>query len=294
MHVRRKRQRPMPSLARLPGVRALPVFRRGVASFIEVRNNVLRRLECIEDLGAKRLVRGRRQALLAPRVERRQGVLRGRRHPQLRRQELNNLLAHRHLGIRVSPQQRLRESGLAGATRIAGGDRLATTMHEPNRHDVVGEHHELLNQMVRHGRGGLLIHALDTAVGIDLERELAPLKGDRAASYAKLPARGCQISEGAEIRKDLRRHAAASSRGHLRAGVCGVLPRREQLVDGVVIQARARAYHGAAELRSLRVHQGAAGVEGKERGKRKTVAIGQQGAQVLAQPARQHRIDFPH
>mmetsp|Transcript_126114 Transcript_126114/g.368553 ORF Transcript_126114/g.368553 Transcript_126114/m.368553 type:complete len:291 (+) Transcript_126114:1094-1966(+) len=176
----------------------------------------------------------------------------------------------------MPPQQRLRQRGL-----VAGPAAGARGLDEAVRHEVVGEDHELLDEVVRGAGGRLLLEAHDAAVGVRAEGELAPLQHHRTATDAQLPTGGRELGERLEV----------PPHGSRDGGLADVLS-LERPVHLVVVQACLRADHRPGEGGRLGRHKPALAVQGEENGEGQAVAVWKQRAEVLAQPPRQHGVDL--
>mmetsp|Transcript_99088 Transcript_99088/g.317872 ORF Transcript_99088/g.317872 Transcript_99088/m.317872 type:complete len:348 (+) Transcript_99088:1364-2407(+) len=150
---------------------------------------------------------------------------------------------------------------------------------------MVGQDHQLLDQGVGHGVGAFLVDALDASVVVRLEPEVAPIQHHGAAVDAQFSPCPGDGRQGLDVRE----HLGSDVRGNLHTGILTCLERQVHLV---VVQPASRSNDRAAHHGRLHVgEQAALHVQREEDRHGKAIPVREQGAQVLAQPARQHGVD---
>mmetsp|Transcript_58718 Transcript_58718/g.188821 ORF Transcript_58718/g.188821 Transcript_58718/m.188821 type:complete len:217 (-) Transcript_58718:319-969(-) len=176
-------------------------------------------------------------------------------------------------------EQRVRQRRLLPRTGLSPG--AGAGLHEALRDEVVGQDHELLDELVRRGVRGLPLHLQQAAGRVAAEGELAPLQYHSAADGAEAAPRARELREQPEVPQHVLRQA------HGRRPGC------QGRVHLAVVEARVRADDAPAEAGRVRGHELAPAVEGEEDREGQAVALWKQGAEVLAQPPWQHGIHLP-
>mmetsp|Transcript_41489 Transcript_41489/g.115315 ORF Transcript_41489/g.115315 Transcript_41489/m.115315 type:complete len:230 (+) Transcript_41489:1124-1813(+) len=214
--------------------------------------DVLCLLEGRKDVGANGLVGLWPQALPAP-LEQCGEARRGRCcFLQARGQDAKNPFLHLSLGVRMPPEQGVGQRRLLA--HLGPGPRTsAASLNEAPGHDMVRKDHELLDQLVRGTRGGLLLEPHHPAVWVCAEGQVAPLQDHGASTDAQLPPGSRDLGQVPQVSQD-------SVWQRLLVRNPSLLLPPQGTVHLAVVEPCPRADHGPAHLGRVGLHKAAPSV----------------------------------